>query len=449
MEAAAAVGGMPRDSTLELLSSLVDKSLVQRRQDPRVEDRYAMLQTLREYALAELEAAGALPEARLRHAAHCLEVAERAATGLHGPDQGRLLAELEADHEEMRTALEFLGARGKGIEALRLATALSPFWDIHGHWVEGHRRLSLAMERAPEIPPLLEAAALHGLAILEWCLGRLDKARAHERGAAEIYREAGEALLLADVLYRAGLTELFVGDLAGHDRVTSELEHLAARLGDTRCRALAHSSRAFLAMELGQADQGAAEAELALTLIREVGDAYSYGFFSNFRSEVARLGGDLELASAGYEEVVRVGEQLGCKRFLIIGNGNLGMTFLEQGDWARALRQLKFSLLGNQALGERRNLPAALINTAEAVLHLGNPDLGARVLGAADALLAAAPIHYAVSDRAPHERARRAIATSLPPERLDALQREGAALGTAEVILRVLAFDPEGAAPGP
>jgi len=442
LAAAAAVGGIPQETTLELLGSLVDKSLVQRRQAPRIEDRFAMLQTLREYALAELDAAGELPEARRRHAFHCLAVAEEATTRLRGPDQGRILAELKADHEEMRTALEFLEARGLAIETLRLATALAPYWDVRGHWVEGHRWLSLALERAPAVHQLLEAAATQGLAVLEWCLGRLEEAREHHRRAAEIYRAAGEDLLLVDVLYRAGLTELFFGDVAGHERVTLELERIASRLGDTRTRALAHSSRAFLATELGETDRAAAEADQAVSLAREVGDAYSYGFLSNFRSEVARLVGDLDLARTGYEEVVRVGEQLGCKRFLTIANGNLGMVFGDQGDWVAALRQLKIALIGNQALGERRNLPGALINTAEAVLHLGNAELGARLLGAADALLAAAPMHYAASDRRPHERTRCAFAERLTRERLDELCREGAALGTAEVIQRVLDLEP-------
>ncbi|HZW91215.1 MAG TPA: hypothetical protein VFF12_19205, partial [Myxococcaceae bacterium] len=253
---------------------------------------------------------------------------------------------------------------------------------------------------------------------------------------------AGEDLPLVDVLFRAAVTELFVADLAGHERVTTELERLAARLGDPRSRALAHCSRSFLALEQGENRRAATEADQAVLLMRETGDAYEYGFLSNFRAEVARLTGDLHRARAGYEEVVRVGEQLGCKRLLIVGNGNLGLVFAEEGDWAAALRLVKMALLGNQALGEHRNLPAALINASEMLLHLGSPELGARVLGAADAALAAAPMNYSVSDRVPHERTRLAFARSLPVERLEALRQEGAALGTAEIILRILAFEP-------
>src|SRR5262249_11965205 len=112
LEGAAAVAGLTPDAALELLGSLVDKSLVQRTQTPRTDDRYVMLQTLREYARAELKAER-LAVARDRHASQFLAVAERASAGLRGPDQGHLLAELEADHEEMRIGLHWLGDRGR------------------------------------------------------------------------------------------------------------------------------------------------------------------------------------------------------------------------------------------------------------------------------------------------------------------------------------------------
>ena len=90
VEGAAAVGGLTPDTARELLGSLVDKSLLQRVQNPHIEDRFVMLQTLREYALSELEKTGALAVSRGRHAAHCLAVAERASAVLLGPEQGPL-----------------------------------------------------------------------------------------------------------------------------------------------------------------------------------------------------------------------------------------------------------------------------------------------------------------------------------------------------------------------
>jgi predicted ATPase/tRNA A-37 threonylcarbamoyl transferase component Bud32 len=439
---AAAVTGLAPDAALELLGSLVDKSLVQRTQNPRIEDRFVMLQTLREYALAELESAGALSVSRRRHASHCLAVAERAAAVLRGPDQGRLLAELDADHEEMRTGLQWLTAEGQRDEALRLCVALAAFWDVRGHWVEGHRLLASGLQQAPGAPSLLRAGALHWLGVLGWCLGTLEESRRDHEEAIALCRSAGEDRLLGEGLYRVGLTALFQGDLPAMQRFTDTLAELAERLGDGRLRALARSNQSLVAAELGAIARAVSLADKALELMRRVGDAYAYGFFQNIRGEVARLAGDEVRAKVAYEDELRVAEQLGCKRFLAVGNGNLGLVFANQGDWTDSLQRLKIALQINQGLGERRNLPSELLFAAEAVMHLGDPELAARVMGAADASLERLPIRYMASDRGPMERFRRAIAELLPPEQLERLRREGAGLTLEEAMLRVVAFHP-------
>jgi predicted ATPase/tRNA A-37 threonylcarbamoyl transferase component Bud32/tetratricopeptide (TPR) repeat protein len=439
---AAAVTGLAPDAALELLGSLADKSLVQRTQNPRIEDRFVMLQTLREYALAELEAAGTLAVTRLRHANHCLAVAEQAAEVLRGPEQGRLLAELEADHDEMRTGLRWLTAEGQHDEALRLCVALAPFWDVRGHWVEGHRLLTSAFEQAPAAPLLLRAAALHWLGVQGWCLGTLEESRRDHDAAIALYRSAGEDRFLGESLHRAGWTAQFQGDLPAMQRFTDELTELAERRGDRRFRALARSNQSLLAAELGDVPRAVSLADEALELMREVGDAYAYGQFQNARGEVARLAGDDARAKVAYEAELRVAEQLGCKRFLAVGNGNLGQVSASQGRWSDSLQRLKIALQVQQGLGERRNLPIQLLNAAEALMHLGDPELAARVMGAADALLDSLPIHAMASDRGPTERFRRAIADRIPSELLERLRREGAALTLEEAMLRVVAFPP-------
>jgi tetratricopeptide (TPR) repeat protein len=183
-------------------------------------------------------------------------------------------------------------------------------------------------------------------------------------------------------------------------------------------------------------------ADDAIELTREVGDAYAYGFFQNVRGEVARVAGDSARAKVAYEEALRVGTQLGCKRFLATVNGNLGLVSASQGDWSDSLPRFKIALQINQGLGERRNIPAALLNAAEAVMYLGDPELAARLMGTAAASLERFPIHYTASDREPIERFRRAIAERLPLERLERLRREGAGLTLEEAILRVVAFRP-------
>jgi hypothetical protein len=118
------------------------------------------------------------------------------------------------------------------------------------------------------------------------------------------------------------------------------------------------------------------------------------------------------------------------------------MVSANQGDWSDALQRTKAAFHNYEGLGERFNLPCVLINAAEAVMYLGDPELAARVMGAADASLERFPIHYGASDRGPIERFRQAIAGQLSPERLERLRREGAALTLDEAMLRVVAFQP-------
>jgi len=441
LEGAAAVAGLTPDAALELLGSLVDKSLVQRTQTPRTDDRYVMLQTLREYALGELKAER-LTVARGRHASHCLAIAERASAGLRGPDQGRLLAELEADHEEMRIALQWLATERRTEDALRLCVALGPFWDVRGHWVEGQRRLSSALQQAPGVAPSLRAQALHWLGVLGWCLGTLVESRRDHEESIALCRAIGDELLLGEGLYRIGLTLLFQDDLPGLDRCTGELAELGVRSRSPRFHALASSHRAALEAERGNVDGAISLADESLALMRQVGDAYAYGFFQNVLGELTRLKGDHPRAKAAYETELRFAEQLGCKRFLTVGHGNLGMVAAAEGDWITALQRMKAAVQINHALGERRNLPLQLHTAANVVMHLGSEDLAGRLMGAADALLAKLPIHYWASDQGPLVRFRQAIAERIPADRLARLRQEGAALSLEDAILQFLGFTP-------
>jgi predicted ATPase/tRNA A-37 threonylcarbamoyl transferase component Bud32 len=441
LEGAAAVAGLTPDGALELLGSLVDKSLVQRTQTPRTEDRYVLLQTLREYALAELKGERRTL-VRGRHASHFLAVAERASANLRGPDQGRLLAELEADHEEMRIALQWFAVEGRTEEALRINVALGPFWDIRGHWVEGQRRLFSALQQAPQAPLPLRAQALHWLGVLEWCLGWLQESRRDHEESMALCRSIGDELLLGEGLYRVGLTALFQDDLQALERFTDDLDELGKRLRQPRFRALAGSNRAAVESERDNVARAIVLADESLEIMRRVGDAYAYGFFQNVLGELTRLAGDHARAKAAYEAELRVAEQLGCKRFLTVGNANLGMVAAAEGDWTTALQRTKTAMQINHALGERRNMPLQLLTAAEVVMHLGAPDLAARLCGTADALLAMLPIHYWAADEKPLARFRQKIAERLAPDRLAKLREEGAALSLEEAILGILSFNP-------
>ena len=180
LEAAEAVGtGEPLAGVevLGLVSALVDKSLI-------VFDgeRYRLLQTIHDFARDRLLASGEADAARERHAAHFLAMAEAAAALLDKEVRTELIDALEADHDNLRVALEWSVAKDDDDFALRLVVALGPFWRLHNHFSEGmdwHRRV---LARIPREPSSLRCKAT-------WALGNL-------------------ALNCADVEHGMGVTEI-------------------------------------------------------------------------------------------------------------------------------------------------------------------------------------------------------------------------------------------------
>jgi predicted ATPase len=122
---------------LNLLLRLVDRSLVIAR-DQGNESWYRLLETVRQHAWEKLVEAGETDEMQRRHLSWYLGLAEQADGKLRGPEQQVWLDRLEAEHDNLRAALEWSkrDPNHAGM-MLRLATALLWFWQFHGHWSEG------------------------------------------------------------------------------------------------------------------------------------------------------------------------------------------------------------------------------------------------------------------------------------------------------------------------
>src|SRR5205085_3175057 len=169
------------DAELDTLQSLVDKSLVR-----HTGERFWMLETIREYATERLDN----PALSLRHAQHYLALAEAAYPHLTGKPK-RWLDRLEAEHDNLRAALDRLEAAGETQLALRLAGALYRFWYMRGHFREGLSRIErlLALDTSPTAA---RARALNGAAVM--AVNTSDQAAARERSdeALALHQEHGD-----------------------------------------------------------------------------------------------------------------------------------------------------------------------------------------------------------------------------------------------------------------
>src|SRR3989440_10771498 len=146
-------GGLAADM-LEGLAELLDKSLLRQEEQAAGETRFWMLQTLREFGLEQLAQSGELETTRQAHAEYYLRLAEEAQPSLMATEQGRWLARLEQEHENLRAALFWLLEQARvereqnkqqAEQALRLCTALSWFWSIRGYSREGQTFLEQAL----------------------------------------------------------------------------------------------------------------------------------------------------------------------------------------------------------------------------------------------------------------------------------------------------------------
>ena len=137
--------GIEEGEVLDLLSGLVEKSLVMIRGGNPGGARYRLLEPVRQYALDKLEESDEAEEARRRHAEFFLALAEQTVTEMRGPEQAAWLDRLEAEHDNLRGALSWALERGEAELALRLAAALEMFWAAQGYFDEGRRWLEATL----------------------------------------------------------------------------------------------------------------------------------------------------------------------------------------------------------------------------------------------------------------------------------------------------------------
>ena len=216
---AVCAGAAPAAPILDVLQSLVEQGLVQTTPvaearpaalaDPG--PRFGMLETIREYALEQLSASGALDELRCRHAGWMCRVTEAAEPQLLGTDDITWLVWLTLERDNVRAALAWSAVAPEGGElSLRLGTALWRFWFVWDRR-EGRRWLARELERQRPVPPALRAKALARAAVFAVRHG--DLAQATELAEASLhicrdlddpYERAFALIVLGQVKAREG-----------------------------------------------------------------------------------------------------------------------------------------------------------------------------------------------------------------------------------------------------
>jgi predicted ATPase/DNA-binding CsgD family transcriptional regulator len=374
----------PTMSMLDSVASLLDKSLLQQREQESEEPRFLMLETIREYGLETLETSGEMEFSRQAHAAYYLALAEDAEPELRGPQQAVWLERLEREHENLRAALQWglvPGEDGHRREmALRLGGALRRFWIVRGHWSEGRNFLERALAESKGVAASVQVKALITAANLAHMQSDNDRAEALAEESLALCRELRDTGGIAHSLRLLGVSAARRGSLAAARSLWEEALTFFREVGDKESAALSLFNLAWLVIDQGDYAQGRALLEESLALHRELGNkggiASSLQLLAralfDSKDDPATVRALLEESLVLFREV---GDKVGIETFYFLS----GQLALSQGDIATARRLSEQSLVINREVGHREHTAESLSLLARVEVRQGD-DVAARAL---------------------------------------------------------------------
>jgi predicted ATPase len=350
--------GIKKHEILDLLTQLVNKSLVVVERKQGEETRYRMLETIRQYAHEKLWGAGEGETLRQRQLAYFVDLAERAEPNLRAFDMIMWLDKLEAELDNIRVALEW--AQESDVAAqLRLASALLWFWWIRGHRNEG----------------------------IDW-LERALSIEAIERGSKPLL--PARAMLRAKACYAAGGC-LMIGlgqMLEQGTRLLQESLALFHGLGSAGRRGMAYALRVlgWVAYLRGDPDRAKSLLEESRVLFHELGDKFGFAECLMNLGELALSQGDFSRARTLWEERLDVSKELGDKDGIAMSFGQLAGLAVQQGDYPRTISLRRESLALFHELGSKDSIAYQLEHMAYVVGAQSQEKRAVRLLGAAKVL---------------------------------------------------------------
>jgi tetratricopeptide (TPR) repeat protein len=397
LEAAEAlVEGGPDDvDPLEAISTLVGQSLVFVQPLDETTPYYGMLETIREFALEQLDASGEAGETRRRHAGFFRDLAERAEPTLLGTaERGTWMAQLERAHDNVRAALAWsMSADGELAVGVALAGALGWFWLMSGRLLEAEPwYVRLLARRGAADDSLAWAKVLHGSALQLWGLGDVAQAAALEESAVRIFRSAGAGRWLSYGLALLAQVRTGQGRLTDARALLDEAREVWSQLETTYGQPFDAYLRYYLgstALVQGDADTARGYLESSLRDLEAARDDLARGVVLGSLGLLAAQRGEHAAARARFAEGLPLLRQGGDQ-------WDLALLLLNSGlEEAQAAAPAAGSLLAEalpawQQLRGTAGVAFALAGLGEVAAGRGQPHRAGQLLGAGQALLPAA-----------------------------------------------------------
>lgn len=485
LEAIATVIG-EEDSTivLDAVESLVDQSLLMGHEQQDGQVRFRMLEPIREFALERLVSDGEEAAARDAHAAWCLTLAERTFAVLRESVRAQWFDLLEAELDNLRGGLAWLAARDRIEDAIDLAIDLFFFFLTRGYHTETvalfegflkHPRVSL--------PTRSRAKALLGSGILamghgdcEQALGQLhesvgifrkaedrvytglalvnvgnaystvsdfDRAEETNREVIAIGRETNDAWLLKAGLHNFGVVLSARGEVGQTIPLFEETLAMDRLAGNVYGVELALQNLANVCLMREDYDRAESLIQEALAVLAELGHQVDLSHAWMLLARVARGRGDYAAAAAHLDTALTIARRINEKVNIASALLALGDITRLQGDIAGAMDHFREGIAIAQQIGSRADVAEGLEGVAGVAVGMGDMHQAARLLGAADALLAAIGTSRPAGTRVrEYEKHVRAVRDALDDAAFAAAWAEGQALAPEDVVVEATVVEP-------
>ncbi|CAN5331536.1 LuxR family transcriptional regulator [soil metagenome] len=427
----ATVESMVDSQTVEifdLLSSLVEKSLLRITDDWDGGPRFWMLATLREFGVERLEAIGELANARARQAGIMISLVDRMSTELTGPKQSDALKTLDREDRNLVSALNVLSASGDAARFVALAASLQRYWHMRGRYREGRSWLDRAANaiEGSSIPSAVQASVLHGAGWLS--LGTGDPASARPRAEASLAKalEAGDPVgqglalsLLAAIHYRA--TE--------YERAEALLEQALAlyrTAGDSAGEAIALFRLGQVEMDIDNLDR-AQELFIESRRVFELsGNTYGAAAVIDNLSIVRYSQNRNAEAEALASQALAIYRQFDDWRGMAVALGHVGKCASRLGDFERSWDIHKEGLALRYEVSDRRGLSVWLEAVASLLAAIGQYEAAALAIGATESVRAEVNTPLFGNELADQQRSLAQIEAGIGKKALASALRDGA-----------------------
>jgi len=386
LEAALAVIGQP--SSLDILDSLVNKSLI-RQIDTKGTSRLTILETIREFGVEQLRSASEFDSAQQTHAGYYLSLAETSEQELTGPDQKAWLQQLNREQDNLRASMSWALKHHQGEMAQRMAGALQPFWFARGYWNEGRRWLEESLSMGSRVDGTVRAKALYGAGKLARFQGDFARARMLCEQSLALYRDLGDPNGVLKTLVQLYRIANFQDDQTAEKAFMAEATSMIKTLPDSVVKADAYTD-----LTIAQAgydgtqysSQSGHFLDEGERIQRALNNPTGLAFNLIHQGWRATWKGDFTLAATHYAEAERLARELGDDRLMSRLAMSRMVFDLHESDYVTIRHRIN-EIIKTSVMRGDHHLPSGL-PVLSVILHKqGLNEWAARVFGLSEALV--------------------------------------------------------------